>query len=306
MKRKYLSLFSAILSLAVAMTFLTLAAVLLIRSINGKEYVPTSDNGLWVIAVLERLKKAGFNIFFSIMGVVLTSVLAIYRFTLAYFYFKVFKGDDVFYRARLGEIIFFSVLAGIAVAVCTWLTFSGKGVLPVEIQPFILIIFLSYIVLCIIPLLEVAVVYLSKLFEKTIKTSVPTRKGIIDELNELADKTAEEFAQQHVEKEIHVEKPLPIVKAIEEIVVPRVRKVAVYVTPYWDVEDDTLDEFKMQSVTKAGVRKKNRKRRYSTAYLRVRKPISHKKRLKISSPSKIRLRYQKPCNLKGNLNEKRK
>ena len=69
MKRKYLSVFNAILSIAVGLTFLVLAVVLLVRALNAKEYIPTADANLWIIRVLQRLKAAGFNIFFSINSI---------------------------------------------------------------------------------------------------------------------------------------------------------------------------------------------------------------------------------------------
>ncbi len=296
MKRKYLSVFSAILSIAVGLTFLLLAAVLLVRALNAKEYVPTGDANLWLIRVLQRLKAAGFNIFFSIMGIVLSSILALYRFTLAYFYFKVSKSEGAFYKARIGEIIFFSVLSGFVVGVTAWLCLGGKGILPVEVQPFILILFLAYILLCSLPVAEIGLVYLAKVIRIKPKQVVPTRKDIMQELDELADKTAMDFVKKHTEKEAEtpsVSEIKPVTQLIKEVVLPRVRRVAEYAVSFWDKDDAVSEQIKAALYTKTGIRKKNRKPSYNDATLRIKKPISHKKRLKMASPAKFRLRYQK-------------
>ena len=215
MKRKYLSLFNAILSIAVGLTFLLFAIVLLVRAINAKEYIPTADANLWIIRVLQRLKAAGFNIFFSIAGIILTLMLAMYRFTLSYFYFKVSKTDGALYRARLGDIIFYSVLAGFVIGVTAWLSFGGKGILPAEVQPFTLILFIAYILLCALPLVEIILVYLIKVLTIKKKQTVPTRENIIQELDDLADKTAMDIANQQVEKESE-EKPIESKTSLHE------------------------------------------------------------------------------------------
>ena len=243
MKRKYLSVYNAILSIAVGLTFLVLAVVLLVRALNAKEYIPTADANLWIIRVLQRLKAAGFNIFFSIMGIILTAVLAIYRFTLAYFYFKVSKSEGALYKERLVEIIFFSVLAGFVVGVTAWLSFSGKGILPVEIQPFTTILFLAYILLCSLPIIEIVLVYMLRLIKRGPKQEVPSRTGIIQELDELADRTAMEMTQKQQEKEEVEEKVeetvseiKPNTKILQEPIAPAkpVRKVVESQTSYWD------------------------------------------------------------------------
>ncbi|MBR2337715.1 MAG: hypothetical protein IKA61_07220 [Clostridia bacterium] len=299
MKKKKISLICTLLSIAVAFAYLALAIVLVYRTVHAKEYVPTADSNLWIMNVLKRLKDAGFNIFFSIMGIVLSVVLALYRFTLAYFYFKIFKSDDVFYKARLGEIVFFSVLAGGVIAVTAWLCWGIKGVLPVEVQPFVYVLFFTYIFLCSLPLFEIIFVFLAKLFVTKPTESVPTRKGIMQELDDLADKAAEEIVGKQAEREEVVLQSTPVtVSAAVEAVKPRVRQVAQYVTPFWDVDDDLCKDI-TTAFAKSGIRKKRRKPSYSSAALRIKKSISRKKRLKIMSPAKIRLRYKKADAIEG-------
>ena len=301
MKRKYLSVFNAVLSIAVGLTFLVLAGVLLVRALNAKEYIPVADGDLWLIRVLQRLKAAGFNIFFSIMGIILTVVLSIYRFTLAYFYFKVSKSEGVLYKERLVEIIFFSVLAGFVVGVTAWFSFGGKGILPVEIHPFIVVLFLAYILLCSLPIVEIAIVYLSTLIKRGPKQEVPSREGIIEELDELADKTAMEIAQKQQEKEVAVE-PAPEIKQVvpvkQEVIAPAkpVRKVVECQSTCWDSLEDCKQEISVD-IAKQAVNKMNKKLSYNSATLRIKKPINNKMRLKNMSPVKINLRYHKDCRL---------
>ena len=294
MKRKKISLLCALLSLAVAFTYVALAIVLTFRVISAKEYVPTADADLWVIKVLQRLKAAGFNIFFSIMGVVLSSMLALYRIALAYFYNKVSKSDEVFYKARIGEIVLYSVLSAFVIGATAWLSFGGKGVLPLEIQPFISALFIVYLLLFVLPLLEIAFVYFAKLFVPKPKQAVVTKKDVMQELDELADKTALEIAKKQEEKKVQT--PVHMQPVLQVATPTKVRKVIEYVTPYWDKEDESAtDENKTLACTKVGIRKKNRKPSYNSAILRIKKPLSNRQRNKIMSPSVRRLRYYKTC-----------
>ena len=301
MKRKKLSLFSSLLSLMVALTYLTLAIVLIIRAVGAKEYVPTAEDSLWIIKVLKRLKEAGFNIFFSITGVVLSVILAIYRLTLTYFYAKVSKSDEAFYKARLGEIVFFSVLAGCVIGVTAWFCFGLQGVFPVEIQPFILALFISYIFLCAMPILEIPLVYGLKLLKKKPMQAVPTKLGVVQELDELADITAKATALKQEEKKVQ-EEVVYAEKKVQEVVVPRTRKVVEYVTPLWDRNDVVYEENSKSKYTKTGVRKKNRKPSYNSAILRISKPLSRRGKLKAISLSKIRSNYSR----QGNCSKKRR
>lgn len=200
MKRKKISLACAMLSLIIAVVYFSLALVLVVRAAGAKEYLPTAESNIWIVQVLKRLKQTSFNLFFSIMGIALTLVLAIYRLTLAYFYNQVSKSDDTFYKARLGEIVLFSVLSGFVIGATAWLIFGIKSALPVEVQPFILILFIGYIVLCALPLLEVLIMYLAKLKPAKSTQAIPTKVGVVNELDNLADETALKMVKRQDEK----------------------------------------------------------------------------------------------------------
>lgn len=199
MKKKYVSIASAILSLTTGITLLVLGLIFMFRVFAGKEYTPTVEENLWIIEVLERVQKAGFNIFFSIMGIILTVILAIYRFMLTYFYFRLVGSDDTFYKARIGEIIFYSVLAIFMAVVAGWFSFAGKGVLPVETQPVMLILFILYCLVGALPIVELIIVLIVKLIQSKKVANIPQKDEIIGELDELAEQTATELAPKSVD-----------------------------------------------------------------------------------------------------------
>ena len=199
MKRKKISLVCATLSLLVAMIYVMLTFILLARAVGAKAYVPTAESDLWIIQVLKRLKQTSFNLFFSVMGIVLCFVLAVYRLAIAYFYNKVSKSDETFYKARLGEIVLYSVLSGVVIGVTAWLNFGIKGALPKEVEPFIMALFPCYILLCILPILEIALVFIAKVAVVKKEQAILTKDGVVNELDNLADETAMKIAQKQEE-----------------------------------------------------------------------------------------------------------
>lgn len=197
MKKKYLSLVCSILSLVIAVTYVVLAVVLTFRVASGKEYIPTTQENVWIIEVFARIKKAGFNVFFSIMGIVSAVVLVVYRSMLSYFYLKIFKSDDKFYGARLGENVFFSIMACVAIIIFGVLSFSAKPALPAEFNPLMIIFMALYCCAFVLPLIEIAIVYIIKAFKKSKSVvTAPTKDDIVDELDELADKTATDIVSE--------------------------------------------------------------------------------------------------------------
>lgn len=206
MKKRYLSLVSAITSLITGITLLVLGLIFLMRVFMGKEYTPTVEENLWIIEVLQRVQKAGFNIFFSIMGIILTVILAIYRFMLTYFYFKMVGADDSFYKARIGEVIFYSVLAIVMAVVTGWFSFSGRGILPPETEPVMLILFILYCLLGALPIIEIVIIYIIKLISSKKVKDIPQKEEIIGELDDLAEKTATKLAPKSADKDENGEK----------------------------------------------------------------------------------------------------
>ena len=248
------------------------------------------------------------------MGIVLAAVLALYRFALAYFYNKVSKTEDSTYKARLGEILFFAFFAILATIAIAWFCFDVEGILPPQIQPFLLTLFIIYILLCALPIAEIVLVYAGKFIKSKPIKSVLTKDGVVNELDELAYQTALAVAHKQEEKKeqeiapisnttkqeptIAVSKQEPITatykREAEKVVIPRVRQVVAYQTPCWDKEDIKVSfESESEERAKTGIRKKNRKPSYNSARLRIKKPISRRKRIKIVSPVTIRFGFKK-------------
>ena len=202
MKRKYLSLVCSILSIVIAVTFVVLAVVLIFRMANGIEYTPPEQEGIWLVEVFARIKQAGFTVFFTILGILLAVILVVYRSMLAYFYLKLFTSDEKFYRARLGENIFFAIAAGIAIIVFGVLAFGAKSAIAPELIPLIIIFMVLYCIAFALPLTEIAIVYITKAFAKAKPVvSAPTKDDILDELDELADKTATDMVEEKSQTE---------------------------------------------------------------------------------------------------------
>lgn len=202
MKRKYLSLVCSILSIVIAVTFVVLAVVLIFRMANGVEYTPPEQEGIWLVEVFARIKQAGFTVFFTILGILLAVILITYRCMLAYFYLKLFRSDEKFYRARLGENVFFAIISGVAIIVFGVLGFGAKTAIAPELIPLIIIFMVLYCLAFIIPFTEILIVQISKTSTKAKPVVVaPTKDDILDELDELADKTATDMVEEKAQTE---------------------------------------------------------------------------------------------------------
>ena len=206
MKKKYLSAISAVLSLTVALLFVVIAILFTVRVAGGKEYVPEITETFWLNDVIQRLKKAGFNVFFSIMGIILSVVLVIYRIALTYFYFKVFRGDEEFYKGRKSEIIFFSILAAIVATVACYI-YINRNLIPTEFRTICLILFILYCLLFALPICELVIVGVVNASQASFnkEEKIPDKDDIINELDHLAEETAEKVVLEVVEEKRAVE-----------------------------------------------------------------------------------------------------
>ncbi|MBE5741895.1 MAG: hypothetical protein E7360_01055 [Clostridiales bacterium] len=200
MKRKYLSLITAVLSLLAIAVYAVLGVLFIMRVANGNEFIPKVEKSFWLYEVIQRVGKAGFNVFFSIIGIILSVILMTYRGTLAYFYFKVFKGDGAFYKERKGEIVFFSVLAGIVCVLAGWF-FVNANIIPPEFKFVTLPLFITYILLCVLPIAEMILNKVIKIASspKATAKEVPTKENIVKELDKLADETAKNALKEKEE-----------------------------------------------------------------------------------------------------------
>ena len=200
MKKKHLSLLTSIISLFAIMAYAVLCLLFILRVASGKEFVPQVEKSFWLYEVLQRLSKAGFNMFFSIIGIILSVILITYRSALAYFYVKVYKGDADFYKARKSEIIFFSILAGGVSFIVCWF-YVNSTVIPPEFKPIMLVLFVIYILLCALPVVELVIDSVTNEISGVTTDKVPSKEDIVEELDELADETVEKAIKENLNEE---------------------------------------------------------------------------------------------------------
>ena len=104
MKKKYISFVTSALS-AVAAVFLLTCTVICIFQI--RTVVKTIQNVTDDLSGIKLIKYAGIAYLFAVLGICLTLMLAFYRASLAYYYFKIYrllprkkKRDHRFFRSR--------------------------------------------------------------------------------------------------------------------------------------------------------------------------------------------------------------
>ena len=185
MKKKYISFVTSALS-AVAAVFLLTCTVICIFQI--RTVVKTIQNVTDDLSGIKLIKYAGIAYLFAVLGICLTLMLAFYRASLAYYYFKIYRGDEAFYRERKNGIIGFSVLAVVAAAACIALCNIKSEDLPRDL-PILLRVFAAfYIVLAILPIGELIYTAIAgTLSGKTVLSAVPAKEEITASLEAEAD-----------------------------------------------------------------------------------------------------------------------
>lgn len=185
MKKKYISFVTSALS-AVAAVFLLTCTVICIFQI--RTVVKTIQNVTDDLSGIKLIKYAGIAYLFAVLGICLTLMLAFYRASLAYYYFKIYRGDEAFYRERKNGIIGFSVLAVVAAAACIALCNIKSEDLPRDL-PILLRVFAAfYIVLAILPIGELVYTAIAgALSGKAVLSAVPAKEEITASLEAEAD-----------------------------------------------------------------------------------------------------------------------
>lgn len=185
MKKKYISFVTSTLS-AVAAVFLLTCTVICIFQI--RTVVKTIQNVTDDLSGIKLIKYAGIAYLFAVLGICLTLMLAFYRASLAYYYFKIYRGDEAFYRERKNGIIGFSVLAVVAAAACIALCDIKSEDLPRNL-PILLKVFAAfYIVLAILPIGELVYTAIAgTLSGKAVLSAVPAKEEITASLEAEAD-----------------------------------------------------------------------------------------------------------------------
>lgn len=185
MKKKYISFVTSALS-AVAAVFLLTCTVICIFQI--RTVVKTIQNVTDDLSGIKLIKYAGIAYLFAVLGICLTLMLAFYRASLAYYYFKIYRGDEAFYRERKNGIIGFSVLAVVAAAACIALCNIKSEDLPRDLPILLRVFAVFYIVLAILPIGELVYTAIAgALSGKTVLSAVPAKEEITASLEAEAD-----------------------------------------------------------------------------------------------------------------------
>ena len=113
-KWKIISLTCSILSLAVAVGYFVYTAMCGFNIDTVTKAMGDTADGLWGFKLI---KYASLNLIFSVLGIMLFAIFGLYRLLMAYYYFKIYRGKEDFYKSQRKETILFSVLSLVMVVV---------------------------------------------------------------------------------------------------------------------------------------------------------------------------------------------
>lgn len=189
-KRKIISLTCSILSLAVAVGYFVYTAMCGFNIDTVTKAMGDTADGLWGFKLI---KYASLNLIFSVLGIMLFAIFGLYRLLMAYYYFKVYRGKEDFYKSQRKETILFSVLSLVMVVVYGILYSNKKITMPFVKNEGVLAMFIVYIVLALLPIVEMAGNAITIAIENRIKKKgeIPDKDKIAKEIDELAAKNAE-------------------------------------------------------------------------------------------------------------------
>ncbi len=189
-KRKIISLVCSILSLAVAVGYFVYTAMCGFNIDTVTKVMGDTADGLWGF---QLIKYASLNLIFSVLGIMLFAIFGLYRVLMAYYYFKIFKGKEDFYKSQRKETVLFSVLSLVMVVVYGILYSNEKITMPFVKNEGVLAMLIVYIVLALLPIVEMVGNAITIAIEnkKKKKDEVPDKDKIAKEIDELAARNAE-------------------------------------------------------------------------------------------------------------------
>ncbi len=189
-KRKIISLICSILSLAVAVGYFVYTAMCGFNIDTVTKVMGDTADGLWGF---QLIKYASLNLIFSVLGIMLFAIFGLYRVLMAYYYFKVYKGKEDFYKSQRKETVLFSVLSLAMVVVYGILYSNEKITMPFVKNDGVLAMLIVYIFLALLPIVEMVGNAITIAIEnkKKKKDEVPDKDKIAKEIDELAVKNAE-------------------------------------------------------------------------------------------------------------------
>lgn len=183
-RRRILSFVVAVLSAAVAVGYVVYAGVCAFNIDKVKETM----KGLWGF---QFVASVGLYTLFSVLGIILFSVLGLYRALMCYFYYKLYKGSVDFYRERGKDIFLFSALSFVMAGVYFFLYYKDGVTMPYLGKGGSLTAAIIYLLFGGLPIAEKIVCDITvKIMKKESGAKVPKKDDIEEELETDADLSA--------------------------------------------------------------------------------------------------------------------
>lgn len=183
-RRRILSFVVAVLSAAVAVGYVVYAGVCAFNIDKVKETM----KGLWGF---QFVASVGLYTLFSVLGIILFSVLGMYRALMCYFYYKLYKGSVDFYRERGKDIFLFSALSFVMAGVYFFLYYKDGVTMPYLGKGGSLTAAIIYLLFGGLPIAEKIVCDITvKIMKKESGAKVPKKDDIEEELETDADLSA--------------------------------------------------------------------------------------------------------------------
>lgn len=183
-RRRIVSFVVAVLSAAAAVGYVVYAGVCAFNIDKVKETM----KGLWGF---QFVASVGLYTLFSVLGIILFSVLGLYRALMCYFYYKLYKADVDFYRERGKDIFLFSVFSFVMAGVYFFLYYKEGVTMPYLGKGGSLTAAIFYLLFGVLPIVEKIVCdIIVKIMKKERGAKVPKRDDIEEELETDADLSA--------------------------------------------------------------------------------------------------------------------
>lgn len=183
-RRRILSFVVAVLSAAAAVGYVVYAGVCAFNIDKVKETM----KGLWGF---QFVASVGLYTLFSVLGIILFSVLGLYRALMCYFYYKLYRGSVDFYRERGKDIFLFSALSFVMAGVYFFLYYKDGVTMPYLGKGGSLTAAIIYLIFGGLPIAEKIVCDITvKIMKKESGAKVPKRDDIEEELETDADLSA--------------------------------------------------------------------------------------------------------------------
>lgn len=183
-RRRILSFVVAVLSAAAAVGYVVYAGVCAFNIDKVKETM----KGLWGF---QFVASVGLYTLFSVLGIILFSVLGLYRVLMCYFYYKLYRGSVDFYRERGKDIFLFSALSFVMAGVYFFLYNKDGVTMPYLGKGGSLTAAIIYLLFGGLPIAEKIVCDITvKIMKKESGAKVPRKDDIEEELETDADLSA--------------------------------------------------------------------------------------------------------------------